>query len=237
MKTLENYFAQDVTLPEAPGGMPGLTNSEKAFLEKYVGAGWEGSEAAGQLARPLEPERVMMPAGQAPTQSAGKAAQQEQPDAQPGQDLEAGLMAEPELRLVSFHVAGQLFAVPIMLVQEVLRAVPATKLPAAPAFLAGVTNLRGRVTPLVDLSVLLDIERKDQQPDNFLIVCRIGDMQIGMLVRAIDTMYKAPREDIEWGIEAKVGVNADLMAGLLKAQDRLIKILSVNRLFQKVLKS
>ncbi|WP_243311623.1 chemotaxis protein CheW [Fundidesulfovibrio agrisoli] len=233
MKTLENYFAQDVNLPEAPGGMPGLTNSEKAFLEKYVGAGWEGSEAAGQLSRPVEPERVLMPAGQSPIQ----AAPQEQPALQPGEDLEAGLMAEPELRLVSFHVAGQLFAVPIMLVQEVLRAVPATKLPAAPAFLAGVTNLRGRVTPLVDLSVLLDIERKDQEPDNFLIVCRIGDMQIGMLVRAIDTMYKAPREDIEWGIEAKVGVNADLMAGLLKAQERLIKILSVSRLFQKVLKS
>ena len=245
MKTLENYFAQDVNLPETPGGMPGLTNSEKAFLEKYVGAGWEGSEAAGQLSRPVEPERVLMPAGQAPSQATAQstgqapsqAAAQEQPAAQPGQDLEAGLMAEPELRLVSFHVAGQLFAVPIMLVQEVLRAVPATKLPAAPPFLAGVTNLRGRVTPLVDLSVLLDIERKDQEPDNFLIVCRIGDMQIGMLVRAIDTMYKAPREDIEWGIEAKVGVNADLMAGLLKAQERLIKILSVSRLFQKVLKS
>ena len=38
-----------------------------------------------------------------------------------------------ELRLVSFHVSDQVFAVPIMLVQEVLRAVPATKLPAAPA--------------------------------------------------------------------------------------------------------
>ncbi|MFP5239527.1 MAG: chemotaxis protein CheW, partial [Acidobacteriota bacterium] len=105
MKTLENYFAQDVTLPETPGGMPGLTNSEKAFLEKYVGSGWEGSEAAGQLSRPVEPESVPMPAGQAQgqVQGAGQAAPLQQPAAQPGQDLEAGLMAEPELRLVSFQ--------------------------------------------------------------------------------------------------------------------------------------
>lgn len=229
MKNLENYFAQDVALPEAPGGMAGLTNSEKAFLEKYVGAGWENSAAAGELARPAQAEQVLMPSGEA---SPGQPSRSMR-----GDELEASLMAEPELRLVSFHVAGQLFAAPIMLVQEVLRAVPATKLPAAPPFLAGVTNLRGRVTPLVDLAVLLGVEREEQAQDNFLIVCRIEDMQIGLLVRAIDTMYKAPREDIEWGIEAKVGVNADLMAGLLKAQDRLIKILSVSRLFQKVLKS
>jgi len=146
-------------------------------------------------------------------------------------------MAEEELRLVSFHISDQVFAVPIMLVQEVLRAVPATKLPAAPPFLAGVTNLRGRVTPLVDLARLLGIPVGQDHEDKFLIVCRVHDMQIGLLVRAIDTMYKAPRGDIEWNIEAQVGVSADLMAGLLKADDRLIKILSVNRLFQKVLKS
>jgi hypothetical protein len=34
-----------------------------------------------------------------------------------------------------------------------------------------------------------------------------------------------------------VGVNADLMSGLFKEGDRLIKILSVSRLFTKVLKS
>ena len=224
MKTLENYFEQNVALPESGGDSKGLTGSEKAFLEKYVGAGWENTSAGKALAHPVQAEQVMPLSKGAP-----------EPDS--GQELESRLMAEEELRLVSFHVSDQVFAVPIMLVQEVLRAVPATKLPAAPAFLAGVTNLRGRVTPLVDLAYLLGVPARDNQPDNFLIVCRIRDMQIGLLVRAIDTMYKAPRGDIEWNIESQVGVSADLMAGLLKSGDRLIKILSVSRLFQKVLKS
>jgi len=235
MKNLENYFEQDVALPETGASAKDLTGSERAFLEKYVGAGWENTPAGKALERPVRAEQVLGGGLDAATPEAA-------PDCAPpvvlsGEALEASLMAEEELRLVSFHVSDQVFAVPIMLVQEVLRAVPATKLPAAPPFLAGVTNLRGRVTPLVDLARLLGIPVGQDHEDKFLIVCRVHDMQIGLLVRAIDTMYKAPRGDIEWNIEAQVGVSADLMAGLLKADDRLIKILSVNRLFQKVLKS
>ena len=223
MKTLEKYFEQDVALPESAGQTHDLTGPEKAFLEKYVGAGWENSPQGKALARPVQAEQVIGPSDDSPRKDSG-------PD-------EASLMAEEELRLVSFLVSDQVFAVPIMLVQEVLRAVPATKLPAAPKFLAGVTNLRGRVTPLVDLACLLGVPADPEKTDNFLIVCRVNSMQIGLQVRAIDTMYKAPRGDIEWNIESQVGVSADLMAGLLKNGDRLIKILSVSRLFQKVLKN
>lgn len=240
MKNLENYFEQDVALPETGASSKDLTGSEREFLEKYVGAGWENTPAGKALERPVRAEQVFGGGLDAATPDAapdGQAQDDAPPAALSGEALEASLMAEEELRLVSFHVSDQVFAVPIMLVQEVLRAVPATKLPAAPPFLAGVTNLRGRVTPLVDLAHLLGIPVGLDHEDRFLIVCRVHDMQIGLLVRAIDTMYKAPRGDIEWNIEAQVGVSADLMAGLLKADDRLIKILSVSRLFQKVLKS
>lgn len=240
MKNLENYFEQDVALPETGASAKDLTGSERAFLEKYVGAGWENTPAGKALERPVRAEKVLGGGLDTVTPDAAPVVQVQDdlpPAALSGEALEASLMAEEELRLVSFHVSDQVFAVPIMLVQEVLRAVPATKLPAAPPFLAGVTNLRGRVTPLVDLASLLGIPVGQDHEDKFLIVCRVHDMQIGLLVLAIDTMYKAPRGDIEWNIEAQVGVSADLMAGLLKADDRLIKILSVSRLFQKVLKS
>jgi len=225
VNTLENYFAQSVSLPEGGGEAKELSGQEREFLEKYVGVGWENTAEGRALSVPVQAEQVMA----APEGGALPAG--------PDEDVEAGLMAEEELRLVSFHVQDEVFAVPIMLVQEVLRAVPSTKLPAAPPHLAGVTNLRGKVTPLVDLACLLGIQAESGRQDGFLIVCRLHGMQIGLLVRAIDTMYKAPRADIEWGIESKLGVNAGLMAGLYKSGERLIQILSVSRLFQKVLKS
>lgn len=230
MKTLETYFRQDVVLPETRGAGADLTDSERAFLEKYVGSGWENTPEGRALSTPVQGERVLDAA-------AAPAGGEEAGEPNMSEDLETALMSQEEVRLVSFRVAEQLFAVPIMLVQEVLRAVPATKLPAAPPYLAGVTNLRGRVTPLVNLARLLDIDAGEGGEDRFLIVCRLRDMQIGLMVRAIDTMYKPAQNDIEWNIEARVGVSADLMSGLLKTGDYLIKILSVSRLFTKVLKS
>lgn len=223
MKTLENYFQQDVTPPESGGDSGDLTDPERAFLDKYLGSGWQATPEGRSLSKPVAAEQVMGLSGEETDQG--------------GEDLEESLMSAGEIRLVSFYVSDQLFAVPIMLVQEVLRAVPATKLPAAPPFLAGVTNLRGRVTPLVDLAYLLGVAQSPDDEDKFLIVCRMRGLQIGLLVRAIDTMYRPSKSDIEWNIEARVGVNADLMSGLLKEGDRLIKILSVSRLFTKVLKS
>jgi len=227
MKTIEEYFERSVTPPDAEAQKESFSESERAFLEKYVGLDWQNTVTAKNLARPVQAEQVLAatPEAPAPVKSGSTA-----------KDLEEALMAEPELRLVGFHVANQVFAVPIMMVQEVLRAVPVTQLPGAPDFLAGVTNLRGRVTPLVDLARMLGISADDGETDNFLIVCRINDMQIGLQVRAIDTMHRAPQKDIEWGLEVHMGVAADLLAGLLKVDDRLIKILSVSRLFQMVLK-
>jgi len=126
--------------------------------------------------------------------------------------------------------------VPIAQVQEVLRAMPLTRLPAAPAHIAGVTNLRGRVAPMVDLARIMDL-CGDCAEQRFVIVCRCRGMLVGLLVEAISTMHQASGDDVEWGVEARVGVASDMVLGLLKVGERLVKILSVDSLFQKVLKS
>lgn len=235
MKTFEKYCADAVSPPDDRPNPESLSGAERAFLEKYLGADWRTTLAGKGLDRPVDARSVKVletPGGTLPDGGPART-----PAEDPDGDLEARLMNEEELRLVGFRVRDQLYAAPIAMVQEVLRAVPSITLPGAPDFMAGVTNLRGRVTPLVNLARLLDLDDGDRTADDFLIVCRLKGLQVGLAVRAIDTLYRAPRRDIEWGIEAQVGVCADLLAGLLKVDDRLIKILSINRLFQRVLKS
>lgn len=225
MNSMEQYFEKAIAPPEAVSGAERLSVSERAFLDKYVGLGWLETPAARQtLLVEAKPEQVLVVA-EAPV-AAGV-----------GVELEAELMAAEELRLVSFNVGDQVFAAPIMMVQEVLRALPVTELPGAPDFLAGVVNLRGRVTPVVDLATLLGVGLAEGETAGFLVVCRMDDFQVGLQVRTINTMHKASRRDIEWSVESRVGVYPEFLLGLLKDDDRLIKILSVSLLFKKVLKS
>ena len=229
--SLEEYFEERVLLPEQGGGA--FSEAERAFLSRYMGEDFEAALDRQGLSRPAAVESITGELSQAP----GLAAQAGPGPAQNDDAaLEAGLCEAREVKLVGFRAGGQDLAVPIAQVQEVIRAMPLTRLPAAPPHIAGVTNLRGRVAPMVDLAKVMDFSSPCGD-NRFIIVCRGRGMLIGLLVEAIAAMHQAAGQDIEWGVEARVGVASELVSGLLKVGDGLVKILSVDSLFQKVLKS
>ncbi|MEG2005714.1 MAG: chemotaxis protein CheW, partial [Bilophila sp.] len=55
------------------------------------------------------------------------------------------------IQLVTFKIADEEFGVDILKVQEIIRMMPITKVPNAPAFVEGVINLRGKVIPVIDM--------------------------------------------------------------------------------------
>ncbi len=67
-------------------------------------------------------------------------------------------MAEARSNLLAFRIADRRFAVEAGRVAEVARCPVLTRLPHAPASLAGVAALRGRVLPVIALGALLDVE-------------------------------------------------------------------------------
>jgi purine-binding chemotaxis protein CheW len=242
--SLEQYFEERVVLPEQAKGA--FTDTERAFLERYMGSDFEAALAQKGLSRPAVVESVTGPlgnreaAGDLAAPEAGRdAGATDAPDlGELSEDatLEAALREARELKLVGFRVAGQELTVPISQVQEVIRAIPVTRLPAAPRHILGILNLRGRVVPMVDLADIMDFSG-ERGENRFIIVCRCRGMLVGLMVEAIAAMHQAQGQDVEWGVEARVGVASDLISGLLKVGDSLVKILSVDSLFQKVLKS
>jgi purine-binding chemotaxis protein CheW len=235
-QSLEHYFEKNVLLPETAPGT--FTDAERTFLTRYMGPDFETALAQKGLSRPadvtavtgtLSPEPAV--AADAPASPAGLD-RMDEADA----TIEASLREARELKLVGFRVGGQELSVPIGQVQEVIRAMPVTRLPAAPRHILGILNLRGRVVPMVDLADIMRFS-SERSENRFIIVCRCRGMLLGLMVEAIAAMHQAQGQDVEWGVEARVGVAPDMISGLLKVGDSLVKILSVDSLFQKVLKS
>jgi purine-binding chemotaxis protein CheW len=229
--SLEQYFEESVLLPEQGGKT--FSETERAFLSRYMGEDFEAALERQGLGRPAAVESV---SGELSPANTGDAPSGPTLAADDDVALEAGLREVRELKLVGFRLAGQELAVPIAQVQEVIRIMPLTRLPAAPAYIAGMTNLRGRLAPMVDLAKIMDFSGPCGE-NKFIIVCRCRGMLVGLLVEAIAAMHQAAGQDIEWGVEARVGVASDLVLGLLKVGEKLVAILSVDSLFQKVLKS
>ena len=220
MKTPEQYFVDDVKLPDVTDAGRALTGAETAFLDKYLGGEREKVLAEAKRLDPRGEDVVSGISAPAETDSGAE-------------HSDEMMRTQAEIRLVSFSLLGREFALPITVIQEVIRFVKPTKLPTAPASIAGIINLRGRVTPLVSLRLLLGIP--GEQEDRFIVVCRHRGLQIGLMIGAVSTMYKASGDDLEWNVEGNVGVHTHLLMGLYKSGEKLISILSIDNLVQVVL--
>ncbi|WP_066851309.1 chemotaxis protein CheW [Halodesulfovibrio spirochaetisodalis] len=152
-------------------------------------------------------------------------------------DLLEQLRHESELQMVSFFLGKQEFTVPINAVQEVIRYIAPTKLPVAPPFVTGVINLRGIVTPIIQLRGLLGIASLDEQErtDRFIVVCKRHGLQFGLVIDTVHTMYRVPQESIDWAVESHLGVAIQYIFGLMKSEDMLIGIISVDNIVEAIL--
>ncbi len=240
MKTLEQYFKDQPLLPDniaAPRDGEELTSAEQAFLRKYLGFGSPSGDHEPKI-QAVNPEQVLAgptsPSGVAPGTEGLTGPRGSSMGSDPA-ELQKALREQPELQLIGFRLADQDYALPIEVIQEVIRSVEATKLPSAPTFLSGVVNLRGRVTPLVSLRNLLRLPPGD---DLFIIVCRHGGLQVGLQIQAVSTMHRVKQERIDWAVESLLGVQNEMICGLIRSDNqRLISILSLDHLVQSLVKS
>jgi len=87
-----------------------------------------------------------------------------------------------------FEMGGRRFGLPVLGVKELLRAVTAVPLPAAPAVVEGVINYRGVVVPVLDLRGRLGLPARPVEPADLLIIAEPGDGG-GLLALRVDKAF------------------------------------------------
>ncbi|RWX76527.1 chemotaxis protein CheW [Neorhizobium lilium] len=78
-----------------------------------------------------------------------------------------------ELEVLTFDIAGEVFAFEAFIVQEILDLLPETMVPGAKAFLGSVINFRGKVIPLADITLAFGMEATKPTIDSRIIVIAI----------------------------------------------------------------
>jgi purine-binding chemotaxis protein CheW len=92
----------------------------------------------------------------------------------------------------TFRLAGELFAVPVEHVQEVMMPQPLTPVPLAPPHIIGLINLRGRIVPAVDLRMRMQVPPDAASAPGGVVVVRTGGELVGLLVDAIGDVLTLP---------------------------------------------
>lgn len=88
----------------------------------------------------------------------------------------------PIIGVLAVSLGSQTVAFPLDDVIEVLPAMAVEPLPSAPAVVVGMINLRGSPLPVLDLRVRLALPEREADPDDHVVVCRVGERQMGIWV-------------------------------------------------------
>lgn len=139
--------------------------------------------------------------------------------------------------MVVFKLGPNEYALKVDEVREVLKLQDITALPNSPDYVIGVTNIRGEITPIIDLRKKLNIsgyygEDSKRDKEMLVMVVEIDGVPVGILVDAVNDVMQIPKENIEKvdGIGSNMGVN--YIEGIGKIDNRLIIILNISKLIK-----
>lgn len=87
-------------------------------------------------------------------------------------------------RITVFDLGGQLYGVPVLEVEEVVRTSPLTRVPRTAAAIDGVVDIRGAITVVIDPWTLLDLSgAANEWDDQFVVAFQTDDDQQPVGVR------------------------------------------------------
>jgi len=221
----EEYLQAQSFASPASGPATELSNAEQAFINKYVGT---------DAVRALEQER-QDPARVLPLPAHMPVAANGAEEAPCTPSLSECLKQAQTIQMVAFYLDAQVYLIPTMAVSEVLRYVPPVLLPMAPDYVAGVINLRGKVTPLLYLENLLTTPRKERDENRFIIICSYKGLQVGLIFDKVHTMYTFSQDQIMWDVESRIGASAEYICGLVDVNQSILGVVSVDMIIDKVL--
>lgn len=137
-----------------------------------------------------------------------------------------------ERQLVVFELANEHYGVDIAAVESIIKMQPITAVPQAPAFVEGITNLRGNVLPVMDLRKRFGLSHMDQgteagRDEKRIVVVSMDGMKIGMIVDAVSEVLRVQEEVIEPPPPMITTINSAFITGIAKVGERLIILLDL----------
>lgn len=129
---------------------------------------------------------------------------------------------------IGFRLNDCEYSIPILKVREIINMPDITKMPQSLSYIEGVTNLRGRIIPLVNLKRLVNLGN-EESPGSKVIVVASGSITFGVLVDGITGVITIDESVVE-PPERFLRNSVEQIAGVAKLNDRLLVILDTKRL-------
>lgn len=129
-------------------------------------------------------------------------------------------------RFIEFSLGNEDYAIPLLMVREVISVPDTTPIPKSPTHFLGIMNLRGQVISVVDLRKKLKVEAK-QDKEEAVIIVDIGGMNIGVVVDSINRVLAFSSDEVSEMPEVENQLNTHYIFGVYKKENSLTVLLDI----------
>lgn len=132
-----------------------------------------------------------------------------------------------EKKIIIFRLGEEEFGIPVELVKSIEKVQSITRVPGTASYITGVLNLRGVITPVIDLRERFELGSYEPTEFTRMIVVSIHDTEAGLIADAANDVIDIRAEQIEPSPEVAGIIKTDYISGVVKVDKRLIIMLDL----------
>ncbi|WP_329906792.1 chemotaxis protein CheW [Serratia quinivorans] len=129
-----------------------------------------------------------------------------------------------------FTLGNEEYGIDILKVQEIRGYDQVTRIANTPAFIKGVTNLRGVIVPIIDLRVKFAQQDVSYDENTVVIVLNFGQRVVGIVVDGVSDVLSLTTEQIRPAPEFAVTLATEYLTGLGSLGDRMLILVDIEKL-------
>ncbi|ANI31613.1 chemotaxis protein CheW [Yersinia entomophaga] len=129
-----------------------------------------------------------------------------------------------------FTLGDEEYGIDILKVQEIRGYDQVTRIANTPAFIKGVTNLRGVIVPIIDLRVKFAQNNVSYNENTVVIVLNFDQRVVGIVVDGVSDVLSLTNEQIRPAPEFAVTLATEYLTGLGSLGERMLILVDIEKL-------
>ncbi|MGG4266847.1 chemotaxis protein CheW [Peribacillus simplex] len=134
-----------------------------------------------------------------------------------------------EMKVIVFQIKDKEYAIPVEKVSGIEKLLHITRIPKAVQFVKGVINLRGVITPIIDLRVRFGFEEVAYDESTRIIIVILDDTEVGLIVDSANDVLDIPVDSIEPQPEVVGHLASEYISGVAKIEKRLLVLINLEK--------
>ena len=137
-------------------------------------------------------------------------------------ELEAKGEKDEYVEVLEFLLAHEMYGIELKYVREVYPLKELTPIPAIPAFVLGIVNVRGEILSVIDIKKFFDLPEKGLTDLNKVIILHSADMEFGILADSIIGVRNILLSELKTSLPTLTGIREEYLKGVTKEREIIL---------------